>query len=488
MIAQIGHGGMGRVWEAQDTRLGRTVAVKEVLLPALPPAQQEIRLQLAMREGRNAAAFADHPHVVSVYDVIEEDGAPWIVMQLVRGRSLRHVLRDPAGVGVAEDQDVSPTALDVSRVSRIAAAMLDALRAMHEAGLIHRDLKPHNIMLADDGQILLTDFGIAKSDSDVTVTVSGSVMGTMAYLAPERAEGEPGGPASDLFSLGVTLFEAVEGYSPFERRNSRTGTLTALLTKPLPPMVKAGPLAPLIQALTLKDPAHRPDHAQALALLAGGDADGRQPPAQDDRATAVLPPSGAPGGTPPIGSGQRMAAPGESVTLTASSGLPRPPVVATPQPAPDSGQPGKRNRMSAAANAFVVVVGIGLAAGGYFISGWFDSHPNGRACTTWSNGVREGQDAVQTHQQYSKDQDLASTEQAMAQQEDLLVTAGAGAAAQTSDKTLKADFQKSASDHSSLAAAYRAIAAGSRDYTAYTTYMGATSHDDIQIQAICAKA
>ncbi|GAA1988507.1 serine/threonine-protein kinase [Catenulispora subtropica] len=330
LISEIGHGGMGRVWEARDTQLGRLVALKEVLLPALPPAQQEIRLKQAEREGKNAAALADHPHIVTVYDVIVDGGTPWIVMQLVKGRSLRSVLRDPADAGLPEGQDVDLTPLGRKRVRQIAEAMFSALETMHAAGIVHRDIKPHNILMADDGGILLTDFGIAKSESDATVTVSGSVMGTMAYIAPERAEGEPGSPASDFFSLGVTLFEAVEGFSPFERKNSKTGTLTAILTKPLPPMTNAGKLAPLIEALTLKLPGQRPNHDQALALLRGEGTGGWTMPSTDGEATETAPSNARPSGQ---ASGNKKAkTPWESVTLTGSAGLPRPPLVDTPQP------------------------------------------------------------------------------------------------------------------------------------------------------------
>ncbi|WP_194891182.1 serine/threonine-protein kinase [Catenulispora pinisilvae] len=357
LVAEIGHGGMGRVWEARDTQLDRLVALKEVLLPALPPAQQEIRLKQAEREGKNAAALADHPNIVSVYDVITDAGSPWIVMQLVKGRSLRSVLRDPSNVGVPDDQDVELTPLSQAQGRQIAEAIFSALDTMHTAGIVHRDIKPHNILLADDGGVLLTDFGIAKSETDATVTVSGSVMGTMAYIAPERAEGEPGSPASDFFSLGVTLFEAVEGYSPFERKNSKTGTLTAILTKPLPPMAKAGTLAPLIEALTLKLPDQRPNHEQALALLNGNGTGGWTKPARGEAAAEA--------GTADLPSGrlanQGMAPkmPWDSVTLTGSAGLPRPRLIDAPQPSgalPPTGN--KRTREWLVAGLVVLLLAI----------------------------------------------------------------------------------------------------------------------------------
>ena len=351
LVSEIGHGGMGRVWEARDTQLDRSVAVKEVLLPALPPVQQELRLQLALREARNAAALADHPNIVTVYDVLLENGSPWIVMQLVRGRSLRRMLHGSLDSKTAADANGHLSSVGVPQAVRLAQAMLDALGALHTKGLVHRDIKPHNIMLADDGRVLLTDFGIAKSESDVTVTVSGSVMGTMAYIAPERVEGEPGTSASDLFSLGVTLFEAVEGYSPFEKKNSLTGTLSAILTKPLPPMVKAGPLAPLITALTLKLPEQRPDIAQARTLLANGRVDGWEMPSSDEAVTEALPPA------PADSYSKTLTTP----TLTRTAQMPDRPTATAPRPQRVPGQ-AKSDPNRTARKAFGRVAGAVVVA------------------------------------------------------------------------------------------------------------------------------
>jgi serine/threonine protein kinase len=389
LISEIGRGGMGRVWEARDTQLDRPVAIKEVLIPDLLPPQREVRLQQALREGRNAAAMADHPNIVTVYDVVLDHGSPWIVMQLVRGRSLSHVLRDPNRVGTKDDEDVSLTPLKPKRVALIAEAMLDALRAMHEAGIVHRDVKPHNILLGDDGGILLTDFGIAKSDSDTTMTIAGSVIGTLAYIAPERAEGEPGTPASDFFSLGVTLFEAVEGYSPFEKKNSTTGTLTAILTKPLPQMHKAGRLAPLIKALTDKSPRRRPDNGQALALLRG---------------------NGTPAGQ------QAPAGSAETLPATVTSTVARPQAARVQKPPPSPKQPAPRPSMSSTSQpsstststsaatilgGIVATVVIAVVAG---IIGfrYYDSHQktaaaNHKACQDFKAADAEKNEALNTY-------------------------------------------------------------------------------------------
>ncbi|NUR28702.1 MAG: protein kinase [Catenulispora sp.] len=253
LVAVIGSGGMGRVWEGHDEQLDRRVALKEVSVPHASAAERETLVARALREGRAAAALADQPYVVPVYDVVVQDGVPWIVMQLVRGRSLRDVLQDGP--------------LAPPQVARIADAMLSALAAADAAGVVHRDVKPGNIMLADDGRVLLTDFGIAKRTGDTGLTSTGLFVGTMEYTAPERIEGHAGGLASDLFSLGATLFQAVEGSSPFHR-NTTTGTLNAVLIQPLPPFQRASSdLRTLIDGLTRKDPAQRPDVMRARALL-----------------------------------------------------------------------------------------------------------------------------------------------------------------------------------------------------------------------------
>ncbi|WP_194891184.1 serine/threonine-protein kinase [Catenulispora pinisilvae] len=355
----IGTGGFGRVWEADDEQLQRSVAIKEVMLSLLPPEQQRERLERALREGRNAAALADHPHIVSVYDGLIEDGKPWIVMQLVRGVSLRQkLLSDP------DDPASAKVALDSTTVTRIAEGILSALAALHTAKILHRDVKPGNILLADDGQVLLTDFGIAKAEADATVTVSGSFMGTMAYTAPERAEGVDDDPKSDLFSLGVTLFEAVEGVSPFEK-NTKTSTLTAILTKPLPPMSRAGKLAPLITALTLKLPQQRPTVAQAQALLSGKGSGGWTAPSPDDVTTEAVAPHAK--ATP--GPAGQAKLPWESVTLGGSAGLPRPPVVSMPQPqAPGAAVPPQTPNWAGIAGVIGVVAAILIGLG------WWNDH------------------------------------------------------------------------------------------------------------------
>lgn len=264
LLRAIASGGMGRIWEGLDTQLNRTVAIKEVSLELVPPVHRTEFLARARHEGRNAAVLADHPNIVTVYDVVVENGTPWTVMQFVRGRSLADALA------------TGPMPVDM--VARIAEQMLSALAFAHNAGIVHRDVKPLNIMVNEgDGRALLTDFGIAKNSDATNLTQAGMILGSAPYMAPERHEGESGGAASDLFSLGATLFEAVEGYSPFAR-DSRTGTITAILVKPLPAMRNAGRLEPLILALTDKDPARRPTVAQAQSMLGSTPLRGRAEP------------------------------------------------------------------------------------------------------------------------------------------------------------------------------------------------------------------
>ncbi|WP_051137503.1 WD40 repeat domain-containing serine/threonine protein kinase [Amycolatopsis alba] len=275
LVRQLGRGGYGRVWLAEDSALGVEVAVKEVAVP--PGSSAGVTAEMIERatsEARNAARLRDHPNIVTVHDVLVERGVPWTVMQYVPGRSL------------ADEIDLGGP-VPVPAAQRIAVAMLSALSACHEAGVIHRDVKPHNIMLAADGTPMLTDFGIAKAAGQATMTAEGMVAGSVAYIAPERAKGERATSASDLFSLGVTLYHAVEGASPFDR-GSGMATLAALLLEDLPESVRAGALAPVIRGLTDKDPAERLTAEQATALL-----DGRQTVPQESatrRETAVIDP------------------------------------------------------------------------------------------------------------------------------------------------------------------------------------------------------
>ncbi|MFD5466021.1 serine/threonine-protein kinase [Kitasatospora sp. NPDC127059] len=288
LVRQLGAGGFGRVWRAHDETLGIDVAVKQLWLPpSTSDGERAERLARAEREARNAARLRDRPHVVAVHDVLVEDGMPWMVMQLVSGGSL--------GDRLAADGP-----LPVERAAVVARALLTALAAAHAAGVVHRDVKPANVMLADDGDVLLADFGIAVHEADSTLTATGAFVGSIEYIAPERARGVDGQAASDLFSLGVTLYQAVEGVSPF-RRESATASLTAVLFDPPAPPRKAGRLAPLILALLAKEPDQRPGTAQALAMLDESVPD--RPTALDHPLPAPLP-APAPAPATPVDDGE----------------------------------------------------------------------------------------------------------------------------------------------------------------------------------------
>jgi tRNA A-37 threonylcarbamoyl transferase component Bud32 len=252
LLDKIGQGGMGTVWRAQDEFLGRTVAIKEIDLPRLADIDPAELRERALREAR-AAARLSHPNVVTVHDVVQEDGNPWIVMALVDADSLAEVLR-------------ASGPLPPARVAEIGLAVLSALQAAHAAGIVHRDVKPANVLLARDGRIVLTDFGIATLEGDPSLTSAGLMLGAPAYISPERASGLRPEPASDLWSLGATLYTAVEGRPPYDR-DSPMATLGALMAEDPPVPKAAGCLTPTLMRLLERDPARRPDAPAARRLL-----------------------------------------------------------------------------------------------------------------------------------------------------------------------------------------------------------------------------
>ncbi|MFF3618601.1 serine/threonine-protein kinase [Streptomyces sp. NPDC002467] len=261
LIELVGQGGMGRVWRGRDETLGREVAVKEVTLPqGVGEAQREVLLQRVMREAR-AAARLNHPGIITVHDVVVHEGAPVIVMEFVTGTSL--------AAAVTREGP-----LPARRVAEIGVQLLKALGVAHAAGIVHRDLKPDNVLLMDD-RVIITDFGIAHvSDATTALTHSGTIIGTPAYMAPEQLEGKPPTPATDLWALGATLYNAVEGAAPFSAETF-TALCIAIVTQGPRTAERAGPLAGVLAALLTKDPALRAGAGRALAALeavARGDA------------------------------------------------------------------------------------------------------------------------------------------------------------------------------------------------------------------------
>ncbi|MGN9845567.1 protein kinase domain-containing protein [Nonomuraea sp. H19] len=266
LVRELGRGGMGVVWEGRDTLLNRQVAIKEVVLPdGLSPGDQERHLMRTVREARTAAKL-NHPSVVGIYDVVEEDGRPWIVMELLRCPTIEEVV-------------LSTGALPVREAAAVGRQVLSALRTAHEAGILHRDVKPSNILMTEDGRAVLTDFGIATVEGDSSLTSTGMVTGSPSFLAPERVRAADAGPASDLWSLGATLYACMVGRSPFERGDPMA-TLNALLSEEpdyrrIPPIMH-----PVLRGLLRKEPEDRVDAEEADRLL---EAIAATKPAADDR-------------------------------------------------------------------------------------------------------------------------------------------------------------------------------------------------------------
>ncbi len=304
----LGRGGMGTVWAAHDEMLGRDVAVKEVTPPPELTDEQRDVVRLRMLREARAAARISHPSAVTVYDVVEQDDRPWIVMQLLPPRTLADV--------VAASGPLPPAA-----VAAIGLDLVNALQAAHRAGVLHRDVKPANVML-NEGRAVLTDFGIATVDEDPALTSTGMLVGSPAFMSPERARGERPTPASDLWSLGATLFAAVEGDAPF-RRDGQLPTLSALLTEPTPPAVRAGPLQHVLAALLDRDPARPPDADTTRQLLADAETAARREttvPTTPTTAFTQSPPAG-----PPVPAPASPTPPASPTTAGPTTAAPAPP-------------------------------------------------------------------------------------------------------------------------------------------------------------------
>ncbi|MFD1273810.1 serine/threonine-protein kinase [Streptomyces kaempferi] len=249
----LGRGGMGTVWRAQDETLGRTVAVKELRFPSSIDEDEKRRLITRTLREAKAIARIRNNGAVTVFDVVDEDNRPWIVMELVEGKSLAEVIR--------EDGVLTP-----KRAAEVGLAILDVLRSAHREGILHRDVKPSNVLISDDGRVVLTDFGIAQVEGDPSITSTGMLVGAPSYISPERARGHKPGPAADLWSLGGLLYASVEGVPPYDR-GSAIATLTAVMTEPVEQPKNAGPLETVIYGLLAKDPEQRLDNERARAML-----------------------------------------------------------------------------------------------------------------------------------------------------------------------------------------------------------------------------
>lgn len=312
LLERIGRGGMGTVWQAEDEVLQRHVAIKKLHLPPhLADAERATLFERTRREARSAARIT-HPNVVVVHDVVDDNGLPCIVMEHVPSRALDHVLKNDGPLSPAE-------------AARIGAAMTTALHAAHSAHILHRDVKPANVLLGNDGRVVLTDFGIAVQADASTLTRTGELIGSIDFCAPERVKGTPPGPPSDLWALGATLYQAVEGRPPF-RRPTPLETTYAIAVDSLEPPTNAGSLTQLIQQLLAKDPDDRPtthQTQQQLDLLTTQ----THVTAPTTPATAAVPATAAP-----------AAAPSTASTGISAPGLTHPPHQPDPRHHPGQGQ------------------------------------------------------------------------------------------------------------------------------------------------------
>ncbi|WUP50621.1 protein kinase [Micromonospora globbae] len=332
LVDLVGTGGMGRVWRARDELLHRDVAVKEIVPPVwLGEAERDDLRRRTLREARTAARLS-HPNVVRIYDVVHDRDSPWIVMEYVESRSLQQIL--------AVDGPLSP-----ARTARIGLAVLAALRAAHTAGVLHRDVKPHNVLVATDGRVVLTDFGLATfTGGDAAMTGPGMILGSPHFVAPERARDGISDPRTDLWSLGATLYAAVEGQPPYAR-DSAMATLSALATDPPDPMRRAGPLRPVLTGLLQRDPWRRLTAVEAEPLLR--------------RAATATPAPTRPAAPDPT----RPPAPGPTRRAAPD---PAGPAAERAAPAGRSGTRARRGQrvavgVAAAATALLAAVGTGLA-------------------------------------------------------------------------------------------------------------------------------
>ncbi len=389
LLSPLGSGGMGTVWRAEDVVLGREVAVKEVTFPhGLSDEDREVLRERTRREAR-AAARLDHPSAVTVFDVVEEGDAPYLVMELVEARTLSQVVRS--------DGPLSP-----QRTAQVGLALLGALETAHAQGIVHRDVKPGNVLLCPDegsspGRVVLTDFGIASSPGDSSITSTGLLLGSPSYIAPERARGLPPGPASDLWSLGATLFTAVEGRPPYDGGEPLL-TVTAVVTGEHAPFVAAGPLARVIEGLLTREPEHRLDVGGARAALrpvAASTATGAPAvpaPEQERRSdhTTALPildvkqaaaPVSAPAGPEVAGpevagpevagpevAVPRPATPAHAAPAAPAAGSSRPPLVRRDPPLAPREPERRRSRAPLAVLALLLVV-VAAGALGFALSG-----------------------------------------------------------------------------------------------------------------------
>ncbi|MER6256038.1 protein kinase [Streptomyces sp. NPDC001584] len=342
LVEPIGRGGMGKVWRAHDELLHRTVAVKELTAGLyVAQADRDVMHARTQKEAR-AAARIQHPAVVTVHDVLEHDDRPWIVMEYIDGPSLADAAK---AAGRIEPREAA----------RIGLHVLGALRAAHAVGVLHRDVKPGNVLLAKDGRVLLTDFGIAAIEGDSSITRTGEIVGSIDYLAPERVTGGIPDPSSDLWSLGATLYTAVEARSPF-RRTSPISSLQAVVNDEPPALRQAGALGPIITALLRKDPTERPSAEEAERMLLEA-MEGREP-----KAAQAYVPTRAVTSEELAPAQERSEAPAPQGEVGQTTALPEP----APSGAVSAAAPAERDGGWLKRAAVVALVAALLGGGGVF--------------------------------------------------------------------------------------------------------------------------
>ena len=351
----LGRGATGTVWSAYDEVLRRRVAVKEVPPPpGMPVAEADLLRERTLREAR-AIGVLSHPNVVTLYDVVQQDGEPFVVMELLPARTLASLLAEHGPLGVRG-------------AALVGSAVASALQAAHNAGITHRDVKPGNVLIGDDGRIKLTDFGISRNVAESTLTVTGLTLGSPAFISPEVASGGQVTPAADLWGLGATLFAALEGRPPYDAGGDPLATVNAVVNGEVPVPESAGPLAPVIAGLMVKDAAARMPLDRVRALLHPlVPADGLVPRGRDDAPTIVLgtatlpvehstatPASQAAPPASPVG-GRANPPPAGSTSATVNV-----PLAPHPGPLPFQPHARRRHRRSAAATAVLTVASIVL--------------------------------------------------------------------------------------------------------------------------------
>ncbi|CAM3618567.1 serine/threonine-protein kinase [Kibdelosporangium persicum] len=356
LVSVIGHGSMGTVWRAYDEFLHRTVAVKEIRLPpGMPQSQADEVRERTLREAR-AIGVLSHPNVVTLHDIAQENGDPYVVMEHVPGSSLAHLLR-------------SKGPLDTTQAAAVADAVAAALQAAHQAGITHRDVKPANVLIATDGRIKLADFGIARNISENTLTKTGITLGSPAYIAPEVASGGEVTHNADLWSLGATLFATIEGHAPYNPDGDIIATLLEVVNGEVPRPASDSPMAGIVSGLMVKEPAGRMTLAEVRRRMYGLLPEPGTSPFTAEEITGAerfIPAQPARSVEPDPDPQPQPAAEPEGPSLAADPG----PLPFTPSPSPVEPVPVRRGVprtlvYAAAALVFFAAAGGGFAAARY---------------------------------------------------------------------------------------------------------------------------